>query len=518
MRIPMIRRLLLAWIVVCSCGPAQGTQVKRGPYLQNGTPQSVIVKWRTDDEVESIVRYGTNLADLSDVRGNLATTTNHEVRVTGLLPGQRYFYSIGTLAEVLAGGDTNHCFITPPPPGTKKPTRIWAIGDCGTASHPFFSRDPGSVKVRDGYLNFAGTNHTDVWLMLGDNAYSYGTDAEYQVAVFQTYPMLLRNTLLWSTLGNHETYEIGRIAPYAYHDIFSLPAAAEGGGTRSGTENYYSFDYANIHFVCLDSELSDRAPDGPMATWLHADLAANTNDWLIAFWHSPPYTKGSHDSDDMFDNFGNMTFMRTNFVSILESYGVDLVLCGHSHSYERSYLIDGHYGFSDSLMPEMIKDAGSGRPEDTGEYRKRSGPGANEGAVYVVAGSSGYVSFLQPEHHPAMFVTLLKMGSMVIDISGDRLDAKFLRETGAIDDHFTITKGEPDEQLRIARIRLQNGDMEIAWKSQAEKKYRVEQASDLQNAPWEVASPEIIATGATSFWSGAADPEAKVFYRVVNIE
>src|SRR5688572_13521645 len=116
----MIRRILLAWIVVCSCGSVPGAQVRRGPYLQNGTAQSVTVKWRTDEPVESIVRYGTNLADLSDVRGNLASTANHEVKVTGLLPDQRYFYSIGTFGDVLAGGDENHFFVTPPVPGTKK--------------------------------------------------------------------------------------------------------------------------------------------------------------------------------------------------------------------------------------------------------------------------------------------------------------------------------------------------------------------------------------------------------------
>lgn len=485
----------------------------RGPYLQNGTPDSVIIKWRTIEPAESIVRYGTNLAELSDVRGNLASVTNHEVKVSGLLADQRYFYSIGTLGEVLAGGDTNHYFITPPAPGTPKPTRIWAIGDCGTATR----FNPGSAMVRDGYLDFAGTNHTDVWLMLGDNAYEAGTDSEYQVAVFQIYPMLLRNTLLWSTLGNHETYGRSQGGRFAYHEIFSLPANAEAGGVVSGTENYYSFDYANIHFVCLDSELSAREPDSPMALWLHADLAANTNDWVIAFWHSPPYTRGSHDSDDMEDNAGNMTFMRTNFVSILESYGVDLVLGGHSHSYERSFFLNGHYGFSDSLLPEMIKDGGSGRPQDSGAYRKSPGMG-NEGAVYVVAGSSGHATFMRAIPHPVMFISLLRMGSMVIDISGNRMDARFLRETGAIDDHFTIIKGEAAEPLRIARARVQNGQVTVAWKSRAGERYKIEHAPDLQNGPWEVVSPEILATGATTFWSGIAEPDGRVFYRVRKLE
>jgi len=75
-----------------------------------------------------------------------------------------------------------------------------------------------------------------------------------------------------------------------------------------------------------------RATNSPMANWLRADLDANTNQWLIAFWHHPPYSKGSHDSDDEIE----LIEMRQNIVPILEAHGVDLVVCGHSHNYERS--------------------------------------------------------------------------------------------------------------------------------------------------------------------------------------
>jgi len=61
--------------------------------------------------------------------------------------------------------------------------------------------------------------------------------------------------------------------------------------------------------------------------------------------------------------------MRQNVVPILEAHGVDLVLTGHSHDYERSFLIDGHYGSADTWDPStMLKDGGSGRVNDTGAY------------------------------------------------------------------------------------------------------------------------------------------------------
>ncbi|MCP5055221.1 MAG: hypothetical protein GY937_00685, partial [bacterium] len=100
----------------------------------------------------------------------------------------------------------------------------------------------------------------------------------------------------------------------------------EAGGVASNTEAYYSFDFGNVHFVALDSSESDRSPGGEMLSWLTADLAANQQDWTIAFFHHPPYSKGSHDSDTETP----LVEMRTNAVPVLEAGGVDLVLTGHS--------------------------------------------------------------------------------------------------------------------------------------------------------------------------------------------
>src|SRR6185295_5479109 len=99
------------------------------------------------------------------------------------------------------------------------------------------------------------------------------------------YPTVLRNTVLWPTIGNHDTAQQTSISSFPYLDIFSLPQNAEAGGLASGTERYYSFDFANVHFVCLDAMTSSRAPNGAMATWLGDDLSATAQDWIIAFWH-----------------------------------------------------------------------------------------------------------------------------------------------------------------------------------------------------------------------------------------
>lgn len=417
-------------LLIGFCGGRGWAQtVTRGPYLQSGSHTSVVVRWRTDVATDSRVRFGTNLADLNFVVDDSTSTTEHEVLVPGVAPDTKFFYSVGTATGTLAGNDPNHFMVTAPPPGTATPTRVWVIGDAGTQT-------ADQVGVRDAYEDFTGLRHTDLWLMLGDNAYLYGTDLEYQLAVFNVYTNLLRKSVVWPTLGNHDTYSVEASGNHAYFDIFTLPTNASAGGVASGTEHYYSFDHGRIHFVCLDSMESVRSPGGAMARWLTNDLASTTSDWIVAFWHHAPYTRGSHDSDEELE----LIEMRQNLVPLLEQGGVDLVLSGHSHSYERSYLLDGQYGVSTAFSNTNKLNGGDGRESGGGAYHKpRSGPTPHYGAVYAVVGSSGWTSGGTLDH-PAMQVSLNNLGSLVLDITSNRLDATFLREDGATNDWFTMLK------------------------------------------------------------------------------
>ena len=175
-----------------------------------------------------------------------------------MTPATRYFYAVGSSAGPLAGGDASHFFATSPPAGLRAPTRVWVLGDSGTAGR----RPRGARRL----LRFTGPRHTDVWLMLGDNAYNDGLDTEYQTAVFEKFDAMLRKSVLWPTLGNHDGHSANSATQTGpYYDIFTLPTAGEAGGVPSGTEAYYSFDRGNIHFVCLDSYLLPSGPRQPDA-------------------------------------------------------------------------------------------------------------------------------------------------------------------------------------------------------------------------------------------------------------
>ncbi len=450
--------------------------VTRGPYLQQSTPSSVVVRWRTNTSTTGRVRYGTDPGNLGAWADSASTGTEHEITVSGLAADTKYYYSVGTSAAPLAGGDTTHFFVTAPAPGTPKPLRLWVLGDSGTAN-------ANAAAVRDAYLGYTGSRGTDLLLMLGDNAYPDGTDAQYQAAVFNMYPTVLRNTVLWPTLGNHDGHSADSATQTGpYYDIFTLPTQGEAGGVASGTEAYYSFDHGNVHFIVLESFESSRAASSPMLTWLQQDLAATTQPWVIAFWHHPPYSKGSHDSDVDVE----MMEMRQNALPILEAGGVDLVLTGHSHSYERSFLIDGHYGLSSTFTAAMKKDGGDGRVDGAGAYEKPTlGPAPHEGAVYAVAGSSGQIGG-GTLNHPAMFVSFNTLGSMVLDVSGNRLDATFIDSAGTRRDHFTLVKGTtgspPAAPSGLGASALSSSQISLSWTDNAgdETGFQVERSTDGQ--------------------------------------
>src|SRR5262245_3608487 len=91
--------------------------VTRGPYLQMGTPRSVVVRWRTNIETDSRVTYGPLTGPMHWIAGAATPTREHEVTLQGLSPATRYRYVVGTSTQVLAGGGAGFAFATSPVTG-----------------------------------------------------------------------------------------------------------------------------------------------------------------------------------------------------------------------------------------------------------------------------------------------------------------------------------------------------------------------------------------------------------------
>ena len=400
--------------------------VTRGPYLQSGTPTSTIIKWRTMDSTDSKVWYGSDPANLTQTETIAGNFIDHEVTISSLTDNTIYYYAVGDSGGQMEGGDSSHYFKTAPVTGTSQPVTTWILGDCGTGNS-------NQQSVRDAYYNYIGNDHTDMILLLGDNAYNSGLDTEYEGAIFDMYPAKLTNTMMWACPGNHDY--IGNSGLNAdYYDIFSLPENGEAGGLASNTEKYYSFDYGNIHIISLDSHDESRSVGSPMLTWLENDLAATLQDWIVVIFHHPPYSKGSHDSDNAGET--RMVQMRENVLPICEDYGVDLVLSGHSHAYERSKLIHGHYDFSNTYNPATHDvDGGDGRLDGNGAYVQNV---SEEGTVYIVTGSAGKLGSVGS--HPVMYYSASQLGSTILEVDGAQMDVKFLNNSGIISDYLTLTQ------------------------------------------------------------------------------
>jgi hypothetical protein len=138
-----------------------------------------------------------------------------------------------------------------------------------------------------------------------------------------------------------------------------------------------------------------------------------------------------------------MKGMREKYLPVLEANGIDLVICGHSHVYERSYLIQKHYGTSGGFNRNThMVDSTSGNPDTEGPYVKYTyGPNKDKGTVYAVVGNSGKTNETVGAL-PCMLKGLAnnEVGSMILNVKGNTLTATYYKSDGTEFDKFAIVK------------------------------------------------------------------------------
>jgi len=405
-------------------------RITRGPYLNAVTDRSAVIRWRTDKAVKGLLVWSAEGMRFDKKIKEKIRSTEHEIKAADLIPGTKYYYRTASARDRRLTVDSAQFFRTAPLRGSQEPVRIWALGDFGN----------GSKNQYDCYramLSIAGDHLPDAWIWLGDNAYDAGRDDEYQKNVFEVYGRsFFQHTPIYPSPGNHD-YKDKRengASEIAYYKLFTVPKQGEGGGVPSGTSAYYSFDYGNVHLVSLNSE--EETENGFAAsdtlsnqvTWLKKDLEENRNTWTVVYLHRPPYTgAGSHNADIEKD----LIALRKNLVPVLERYKVDLVIAGHSHVYERTYPLVGHYGPSNTFDPE----------KHIARYPV-SGSKSQRGIVYIVAGSGGQIDNNEKGiPHPATAHYNNDIGgSLLLDFSANRLDGRWVSATGEVRDSFFIEK------------------------------------------------------------------------------
>jgi hypothetical protein len=227
-----------------------------------------------------------------------------------------------------------------------------------------------------GMKRFEARHHANMLVTLGDNDY-VGRPARFRANWHKAFGWARRLGLrVGGVLGNHD-YELGRGA-------YELKTLGMPG-------RYYTRKLLDVQLFFLDSN----AITTRQTRWLEQQLTESTATWKIALFHHPPYTCGGHAGD---------TDVVRSWVPLFESNGVQLVLSGHDHDYQR--------------------------------FAPRNG------VTYVVHGGGAaplYRLHRCPSSYPSWARRFSEHGFLYVSATDARLDVSAVNTSGRVRDHFALT-------------------------------------------------------------------------------
>lgn len=384
-----------------------------GGHKRAGKPQGIHVSYTDDPTTTATIVWftdglqdpGTN-AEFGATRSlNDATTGEstiapfgrtriHEITLTGLDPGQRVYYRVGGAS----GYSTRRSLTTATEDGGFTFTMY---GDQGVTPH--------ARAVTDATI----AADPDLHLIAGDTSYAEGDPAIWD-AYFEQQEPLFSTVATMAVVGNHE-YDAPGPGARGFEARWAMP----------GNEYWYSFDYQNVHFVCVDAngETITEGKAGDELTWLERDLAqaqaaraAGDIDWIIVIQHQPLYSSE--------DSRRNNVLAIAALEPMYQRYGVDVLLAGHNHMYERSLPMVG------------------GTPTNDQQRYSREQIGFMQ--VVNGAGGNGLYEF-RPEYAFQAWSArhALTYATTVFDVDEERIQGKAIEaKTGDILDEFVIMAGQ----------------------------------------------------------------------------
>jgi hypothetical protein len=273
-----------------------------------------------------------------------------------------------------------------------------AAGDWGCKS-----RTPDTVN------NIVNKN-PELVLGLGDFSYQDTADCWFEIIAPLDDKMKI-------TIGNHDDETTSLLNQYMSH--FNL------------TKQFYSFNYQNVHFTVISTELLKDSEGNEQYEFVNTDLASAASDpnidWIVVYYHTEAYTSPWVAIPNGHNVHTGLNRLRDAYHPLFEKYDVDLVLQAHNHNYERSYPIK--YNNANSSSP-IITDA------NTNNY---SNP---EGQIFVTAGTGGRSSYGFLAKEPYMVTQYVGYGFLNIDVidNGQTFNATFYSNDGSIKDQFSIKK------------------------------------------------------------------------------
>lgn len=320
------------------------------PYLQWITQTEATIRWETNFPCIGEVSWGE-----SEKTGTMALETEprmfHEIKLTALEPEMLYYYK--TLSR--ADGPT----VEPVSVGSVLETPVSTLQTANKEDTPF-----GFVVLSDTQRQpkVAGTLATAAWelrpnfvVIAGDLVDAGNSKKQWTNDFFGALKPLVERVPFYPVLGNHE--QDTRL----FYDYMSLP----------NPEYYYTYCFGNTQFFMLDTN-RDVRPGTEQFLWLEKELAASKARWKICVHHQPPFS-----SDDDYGNDWKRPIRRATLgdmkskplVELYDRYEVDIVWCGHVHSYERTWPIRHGKPVEKDGTLYMITGGAGGPLERPGPYR-----------------------------------------------------------------------------------------------------------------------------------------------------
>jgi len=286
-----------------------------GPYLLGLGPDQVAVCWRTADPSTGTVEYFVR-ADERREEKSAEAASGHRMVLKNLPPGTECRY------RVLVGDQAMPFLRFTAAPAKATPFRFAAYGDSGgnAAEHERIAKAIHSHRP-------AFVVHTGDFVPQGDTG--RGFPAEFFVPARS----LIGECPLIPAPGDND-----RRAMDAYAGYFGLPK----------DRAWFTWTYGDLQLFVLNSN-EPLAPGSAQGRWLAEALASSRSRWKIAALHHPLYSSGPH---------GSQHGVRRGVLPLFLQHGVDLVLSGHDHDYERLHPVAAGPDPSANAFVEIVSGGG----------------------------------------------------------------------------------------------------------------------------------------------------------------
>ncbi|KQX62638.1 MULTISPECIES: metallophosphoesterase [unclassified Paenibacillus] len=325
--------------------------IVKGPYLQCPTENSITIMWETSEPASSTVNVLMAERIHSGYQGNykkpehvLVTvdeneySTIHRLTVNHLEPNTLYFYQVRSVNERGEIESGYHFLKT----AVRRGESFSFTVTSETGGYSGFDKSEGQINRN--IFSQMQRYRPDITLFVGDIVNDGNNYEDWEKYFFGPGKEFLTNTPFYSCLGNHEDNASW------YYDFFAY----------NSPKNYYSFDYGDTHFICLDStDFIERetypnssgkmVPGNEQFDFFIRDLQSTSAKWKIVYFHYPPFVSGGYQVEDL-----------QELCPLMEQYGVDLVINSHTIVYERSHPIcNGKVDFEKGIVYIVAGGAGA---------------------------------------------------------------------------------------------------------------------------------------------------------------